>query len=266
MIFKTDNMDSKKYVLEFIELMKSQIKDRPQCHHFALQLKGKFSDAVIYSSSDHCITRIDGEWYDWDGVAKFSDKFLPFPESYGDQHIVNHYKATEELFLGRNDLYLRDGLRRHRDLYRDAPNMPIVPEDHYVPDISEFGMGFEYKIWNDSYEGDKEGERLVPGTTWINRTVGMGIWDLQSQVKRLLDKGNICVKYLDREDVESFVDFECQNKDETLFANNEYELELLENNVVEVTRYYVDQEHIFKLTIKNKSQLKQILQWTQILK
>ena len=97
----------------------------------------------------------------------------------------------------------QDEDKKSQEEYRDAPNMPIVPENHYIPDISEFGMGFEYQIWNDTYEGDKNGERLIPGTTWINRTIGMGVWDLKGQVKRLLDKGHVCAKYLDAKDIES---------------------------------------------------------------
>ena len=91
----------KQQVLAFIDYMRSEIAERPQCYLFALMLKNKFGDAVIYSSMGHCITEIGGQYYDWDGVTDKTNNFLKFPEEYGDKHMVNYYYAIKEI-MSRN--------------------------------------------------------------------------------------------------------------------------------------------------------------------
>lgn len=91
----------KEQVLAFIAYMNSEIKERPQCYLFALMLNNKFENAVIYSKIGHCITEIDGQYYDWDGVAEHTDDFLEFPKAFGDSHIVNYYHAIKEIMSRR---------------------------------------------------------------------------------------------------------------------------------------------------------------------
>lgn len=88
----------KKEVLSFIKYMRSKIKERPQCLMFALLLKCKFDKAIIFYDSNHCITLINEMYYDWNGVVNKVGKFTKFPESWGYNHIVNHYNAIKEIF------------------------------------------------------------------------------------------------------------------------------------------------------------------------
>ena len=92
--------------MEYINYMRFYIKIRPQCLMFAMMLKLKFSDAVIMYDSSHQITLIDGQGYDWDGKRNIPIHFTEFPETYGDKHIVNHYKAIEEKFKRELDPYI----------------------------------------------------------------------------------------------------------------------------------------------------------------
>lgn len=88
-----------KAVLAYIEYLRSEITDRPQCFMFALLLKCKFEDAILLYDNNHFITQIEGICYDWDGMWINDTKaFAKFPESYGDNHIVNHYRAIKERF------------------------------------------------------------------------------------------------------------------------------------------------------------------------
>ena len=104
-IFNNGMNKMEKEILAFIDYLKSEIKDRPQCFMFALLLKCKFERAVIFSSMNHCITLIDGDYYDWDGVAEKPEKrFSEFPEKFGDKHIVNYYYALEERFVNNSKL------------------------------------------------------------------------------------------------------------------------------------------------------------------
>lgn len=78
-------------VLDFIQFLNANIKERPQCFMLALLLKSKFSEARLYYNSDHFITLIDGKYYDWDGIAT-KINHLPF-EDFGDNWVIIHYNA-----------------------------------------------------------------------------------------------------------------------------------------------------------------------------
>ncbi len=92
-----------KKILEYIDYLKSEIKDRPQCFMFALLLKCKFESSVLLYNNDHFICLIDGQCYDWDGVAERTERFRKFPEGWGDTHIVNHYNAINEQFIKKSN-------------------------------------------------------------------------------------------------------------------------------------------------------------------
>ena len=86
-------------VLAFISYLNSEIDERPQCMMVAMMLKLKFDGAQVYHSSPgHAITEIDGICYDWDGIAVKTERFIEFPQQYGDNHIVGHYNAIAEKF------------------------------------------------------------------------------------------------------------------------------------------------------------------------
>jgi len=87
-----------KEILAYIEYLNSEIKERPQCFMVALLLLCKFDDAVLFYDNNHFITLINGRYYDWDGEAEGTKRFLIFPEGFGDSHIVNHYYAIKDRF------------------------------------------------------------------------------------------------------------------------------------------------------------------------
>lgn len=87
-----------KEILSFIKYMRSKIKERPQCFMFALLLKCKFNKATLLYNSNHFITRIGDKYYDWDGIVENAERYTNFPETYGDNHIVNHYNAIKDKF------------------------------------------------------------------------------------------------------------------------------------------------------------------------
>ena len=87
-------------VLKYIEYLRLEIKVRPQCMMVAMMLKLKFDSAEIKYQHGHFITLIGDNYYDWGGL--YTDdvsKFTEFPEGWGDNHVVNNYKAIEEKFL-----------------------------------------------------------------------------------------------------------------------------------------------------------------------
>ena len=86
-------------VLAYIEYLRSEIKERPQCFMFALLLKCKFPGAILLYNSHHFITLIGAKRFDWDGVVEKKDGFLIFSDNWGDNHIVNHYNAIKDKFI-----------------------------------------------------------------------------------------------------------------------------------------------------------------------
>lgn len=83
-------MTKHKEVIKFIDWMKESIHHRPQCMLFCMMLQLKFPGAEPFYNNDHFITKIDGRFYDWDGVRNDSDDFMPFSD-YGNVWIVEHY-------------------------------------------------------------------------------------------------------------------------------------------------------------------------------
>lgn len=111
---------------------------------------------------------------------------------------------------------------------------------YYTPTLEEFHIGFQYE--------------------WLNE---QGEWIKEDTPTEISEDGyneqayGLRVKYLDKEDIESF-GFTVQSNSETIFADNEYEIQYI-NNTVQIDRYYLSSETLFKGVIKNKSELKFIL-------
>jgi len=139
---------------------------------------------------------------------------------------------------------------------------------YYTPSIEEFHVGFEFEIWDFGFE------KYTPQTFDFNLTnavsINLGFEDENIRLR---------VKYLDREDIESF-EFvykkqESQNTDNEkviydVYVNKAgyklFHLKDVEGNTLSVNVLTPTGETLFSGNIKNKSQLKQILQWTGILK
>jgi len=150
---------------------------------------------------------------------------------------------------------------------------PIMHTDNkfYVPNISEFHVGFEYeyKKWidsNSSFEWAKSGEIRKPyEINWVD--------SIMKDPK--MDGSQIRVKYLDKEDIESlgFTEDEWSSGSDFIFNNNRFVLFYYPINkrlIIKDTNRsfgYIDiygkdcysSYNLFDGTIKNKSELKVLL-------
>lgn len=127
-------------------------------------------------------------------------------------------------------------------------------EKYYTPDLSEFYIGFEYELQSDGI--------------WFEVACDL-VCDEISQIKEDIKNGQIRVKYLDKEDIESlgfeqnhgiigknrFIKHPLNDNDYTIMLMTIFELvtifkfkEIITNNVP-----------LFFGTIKNKSELKKLL-------
>lgn len=123
---------------------------------------------------------------------------------------------------------------------------------HYVPEIEEFYVGFEFEI-------SEKGK-------WIKESIGLYDLSWVSETPYLLETKQIRVKHLDREDIES-LGFELNGGSGNLVQYNlgTYLLYEIKNTnsigIKEIIDFNVV-ENLFYGKIKNKSELKRIL--TQI--
>ncbi len=123
---------------------------------------------------------------------------------------------------------------------------------YYTPSIEEFRVGFEYEYTNDN------------GGTWSNYV--MTPVDLRRHPYELTGSDRLRVKYLDREDIES-LGFKIHDYDNTdSFTNGDIDIEIngyTDPLIIEIwtKKNMLDRspEMVFKGTIKNKSELKNIL-------
>lgn len=80
-------------VIAFIDLLKYTLGSYPTesggCLKFAFVLKSVF-EADIYYNSNHCITLIDGKYYDINGVVENAEGYLPI-ESFGARQIQESF-------------------------------------------------------------------------------------------------------------------------------------------------------------------------------
>lgn len=138
--------------------------------------------------------------------------------------------------------------------------------EYYVPSLEEFHLGFEYE------EDDNNTDN------WESEVVDKGL-DLEF-IDDLIHEGNIRVKYLDLEDIQSFgFKYDVNNSDfqEDWFIN-ESKFESLgiqyllfynyEDNLLRIERI-VDcgtgnEDYLFYGYIKNKSELKRLLKQLKI--
>lgn len=141
----------------------------------------------------------------------------------------------------------------------------IKEEKYYTPQVEEFHVGFEYQYLHT----DKD---------WINFVFG-GVDDtcvLEKQ--RELDKNKIRVKYLDKKDIDSLID-EVDKLRETIefYENYVYEfsfnksgsnytgLYTYSDNMISFYETDLGNSCIFRGTIRNKSELKRLLDQLNII-
>ena len=116
---------------------------------------------------------------------------------------------------------------------------------HYVPKIEEFHVGFEYELLD--YGGNMKGKE------WREDIITL-VEDIENAREWLRD-GEIRVKYLDKEDIESFGFVWYETFDNTLFFSTQFKGYLIKltfdtiNHVVLISRA----KPKFFQTIRNQS-------------
>jgi len=145
-----------------------------------------------------------------------------------------------------------------------------IPEGYYKPDSSEFCIGFEY-------ERKEIGSKMIPGAQVVEKwhkdiydpkdfmtVYNYDDWsfDLQEEI----DKGDIIVKYLSKEDILS-CGFYC--RDEIYYTNSQdYELSYLNKYnkwyIIKIEDIPEDCTLIFSGKIKNLTEFKKLLKQLDI--
>lgn len=125
---------------------------------------------------------------------------------------------------------------------------------YYTPRIEEFHVGFQYEsldsgnnTWNSVLLTDKI---MLQNLVFPLQNKQQGFL---SYINDELNKNNIRVKYLDKEDIESF-GFIQTIKDQ--YYKDDFELLIDDDLFIQIIK---DDSFMFQGTIKNKSELKKLL-------
>ena len=151
----------------------------------------------------------------------------------------------------------------------------IQSDKYYYPHITEFHVGFEYE----QYFEDKWQKRIYNDDLYPNPLKGcFGIINKDAitvSIDELIKLYLIKVKYLDVEDIESFGFERCIPTEEGWFHvfENKISLQLQylsknnNKNIIQITQVMFDEPSfiVFWGTIKNKSELKRILEQIGVL-
>ena len=130
-----------------------------------------------------------------------------------------------------------------------------MANSYYTPTIEEFHVGFEY-----------ESEEMAPcgsGTHFVKDTI-----EKPDDIKNAFDFDDYChtelrVKLLDREDIES-LGWKYSNVKSEYFSKNGFDLVLHKDNFLTIYEDKGADEFSFRGTIKNKSELKKLMQQLSI--
>lgn len=125
---------------------------------------------------------------------------------------------------------------------------------YYTPSIEEFHVGFEFEAINTV-------SNLPNKDKWESFEMGLGLGEQWTRIENYINSNLIRVKFLDKEDIES-LGFVIDPSGERYFELDDYQLNLDIHPVYNVTIFtdkYGDTRMVFQGTIKNKSELKQIL-------
>lgn len=136
-------------------------------------------------------------------------------------------------------------------------------EKYYTPTIEEFGINFEYQYFKSNGAGDFW---LDDKITFFSELCGDG------GVEERLSDGKIRVKYLDREDIESFEFIEDEkskgfflHKEERFFVSFDYWLNKSDYSFMNVKVGDEQNEYDFAGIIKNKSEFSRLLKQLSII-
>ena len=157
---------------------------------------------------------------------------------------------------------------------------------YYTPEMPEFHEGFEYEMKARFGDGTVKTQEQYDSAEWEKSTYDLGEYPYVNRTMTGKNSQNlppaIRVKYLDREDIESF-GFNKQYSDMSLmftgdsgeYVKDIYTITFLHFNHDDTYHGKVSiwmgamkksQVRLFHGILKNKSQLKLILQWVGILK
>lgn len=143
---------------------------------------------------------------------------------------------------------------------------------YYTPELSEFYVGFEFEVLNN------ESKFYIPGLAkneWSSIESNFGIFTSVEKIQRLILDKQIRVKNLDREDIESLGwEHDSTIKSESYFIHKDFSLITREewrliydskNNSIDISDLNnINLSFSFYGTIKNKSELKKIMQMLNI--
>lgn len=130
---------------------------------------------------------------------------------------------------------------------------------YYTPSIEEFHVGFEFETRQQEMQADE----CVYSNEW--ESTEHSTYHDNLHLQRNINSNYIRVKYLDREDIESF-GFIHENS--YIYKLGQYRLHFLENekgNIIHLYDNVEDDDTIFLGIIKNKSELKVLLKQLMIL-
>lgn len=122
-------------------------------------------------------------------------------------------------------------------------------DKYYTPELEEFHVGFEYEMRVEN--------------EWFYRNV-IPQWD---GLKSMIKENSIRVKYLDREDIESFGFKQDHNHNDVRFGYNDGSARIEHTpyqNRVQIYQWGREEDTVSGITIKNKSELKKLLKQLDI--
>ena len=136
---------------------------------------------------------------------------------------------------------------------------------YYTPSIEEFHVGFEYELWEEDICEDYSWKQHVFTLNDMAESLHPETKHHAGGLLSELEGEYIRVKYLDKEDIESF-GFEYSRtleKNVLLFKSNEYSLWVeMDSNFVRIRNteeVFPGNIQLFFGEIKNKSELQQVL-------
>ncbi len=159
--------------------------------------------------------------------------------------------------------------------------MSTLVEEYYTPELEEFHIGFEFEWRYSIPEWDKKQLSGMSGATINGYSIGPGEstpWfyerdytlfsdyneDSLSVISSMLNKNEVRVKYLDREDIESLGWYpgRLQGLNEDSFTLNDNQLYWQDNQFIQI--YNWNSTIIFEGIIKNKSELRRLMKQLRI--
>ena len=137
------------------------------------------------------------------------------------------------------------------NLVRDVKFTYMGKEKYYTPSIEEFFVGFEYEEEDD-----------LEDNVWIKRTLDFN-YDWLEIHKDFAD--NKRVKYLDSSDIEELGFVKTKYCSVPCYEKDCWRIFWFEGNMISIEKFYKEEkEQYFRGRIKNKSELKKVLNMLNI--